>query len=82
MPQTMKPDYYSQSAQLAQLLRESGFSDSAEELEGIIAAGCTSTEILMGIRHHLRAFIRKPLDLGAAVRNRINDLITAIDDVV
>lgn len=54
------PDYYAMTADLADALRLAGRRDFGDALDDVVAAGSTSAEILMGIRHTLELQMRDP----------------------
>jgi hypothetical protein len=54
------PDCYSMAAEVADALRLAGRRDFGQELEDVVAAGFTSSEVLMGVRHTLRRQMRDP----------------------
>lgn len=54
------PDYYAAVGDLADALRLSGNRDFGDELDDVVAAGFTSTEILMGVRSTLERQMRDP----------------------
>ena len=50
-------DHYAEARRVAAAMRDEGFQDTAQALEDVIAAGFTSTEILMALRWHLAQFL-------------------------
>lgn len=77
--ETLKEDYYAEAHAVAGRLRAEGFLVWAERLEGHIAGGSTSGEILMGLRHELRRAVEREKDLSYLLREEMKALAARID---
>jgi hypothetical protein len=72
------PDYYAMAAEVADALRLAGQGDFGDSLDDVVAAGFSSTEILMAIRHTLELQMRDPR-WPATVRPQANELLKAVE---
>ena len=73
-------DYYSEARQIASNMREDGYTDWADRIERSIAAGATSTEILMAIRFDMIELLAS--DIAMRDQSNIIDLIQALDELL
>jgi hypothetical protein len=73
------PDYYAMAREVASALRAEGLGDWGSRLEDAIAAGATSTEILMALRWHLRALRSNPVQLSPETERAVRQLLAVIE---
>ena len=72
-------DHYAATWRLIAALRDETFDEAARALEDAMAAGFTSSEILMALRWHLRQFLAAHPGASPAVRRKAEDLERRID---
>jgi hypothetical protein len=70
--------YYDRARDIARELTRAGLADDALALEEAIDTGSTGTEIMMGLRWHLRR-IDASHTLEPETRQRVGDLIAELD---
>lgn len=79
----MSRDFYGDARVLAVQLADVGLDDWACKLEDMIEAGATSSEILMGLRWHLRQLMEAvPPGLTGQLRTSALELAGAIDEAL
>jgi len=72
-------DYYGEARRVSTAMRSEGFERDAQALEDAIAAGFTSSEILMALRWHLDRFLAAKPDGSSTLRRSAKDLRNRID---
>jgi hypothetical protein len=72
-------DFYAEAAHVAQALLIEGLADEAESLRGAVASGATATEILMGIRWHLRGIERANRVRDKATTRMVRELLAELE---
>ena len=72
-------DHYAEARRVAAAMRDEGFQDAAQALDDAIAAGFTSTEILMALRWHLAQFLAAELEGSPNLRQSAKYLHKRID---
>jgi len=75
----MAPDYYEMARELIQMLRIDGENECSSQLESVLLDGMGATEILMGLRHHLRAILGEENELTGATFRYAKALADQID---
>ena len=76
---TVPYDHYGEARRVAAAMRDEGLQEAAQTLEDAIAAGFTSTEILMALRWHLAQFLAAKLEGSPNLRQSAKDLHQRID---
>jgi hypothetical protein len=71
-------EHYAEAQSIADIIAGQGYSAAAENIRTAIAAGCTGTEIYMGLRFHLAPLV-DAVALDEKTRLRIRMLHDAID---
>ena len=72
-------DYYGEARRLSAAMRDEGLEADAQALEDAIAAGFTSSEILMALRWHLDRFMEAKPEGSSTLRRSAKDLRNRID---
>ena len=72
-------DHYAEARRVIAAMREEGLQDPAQALDDAIAAGFTSTEILMVLRWHLAQFLSAQPAGSGALRQSAEALHKRID---
>lgn len=72
-------DYYGEARRLSAAMRGEGFAENARALEDAIAAGFTSSEILMALRWHLARFLTAKPSGSPDLQRRAKALHRRID---
>ncbi len=78
----MAIDYYANARRIIECLKAAGRKVDADSLIEVMAAGSTATEILMGLRWHLKRIDAdgQPADLDC--KQQIRTLISQLDKVL
>jgi hypothetical protein len=71
-------DPYADAAALSAMLRARHMADWATQIDDVIAAGATATEILMGIRWVVQKLLADA-HLDAALDKQARELVASID---
>ena len=72
-------DCYGEARRVSATMRDEGFGPDAQALEDAIAAGFTSSEILMALRWHLDRILEAKPDGSSTLRRSAKDLRNRID---
>jgi len=75
----MAIDYYELAKTVIKLLQMDGYPDAASRLDDVLQAGMGATEILMGLRYHIREVLSEGLAIPGSTSAAMNDLLSAID---
>jgi hypothetical protein len=75
----MAIDYYADARQIIDALVAEGLASQASGLLEVIAAGATSTEILMGVRWQLEQIDRAHKSTNPGTRSKIRELIAELN---
>ena len=78
----MARDFYAEAEEIAAALVADGLVDEAGSLRNVIASGATATEILMGMRWHLRNVDRANKTTNRDLERRVRELIAELDKVL
>jgi hypothetical protein len=78
----MARDYYNDGFELAQQVRDAGYSEWASRLEETIEHGSTGTEILMGLRSVTGDLLSEVRDLPTATRGLGEELQVSIGELL
>jgi hypothetical protein len=76
---TGSTDYYGEARRVSAAMRREGFEENARAFEDAIAAGFTSSEILMALRWHLDRFLEAKPDASGTLRRSAKALHKRID---
>ena len=76
---TQTHDHYGEARRVVAAMRGEGFEQNARALEDAIAAGFTSSEILMALRWHLAQFLATEPRGSDALRQSAEALHERID---
>lgn len=71
--------YYEMTEEVSSMLEGAGKSAEARILIDTIRAGFTATEILSGVRWHLRRILEANPDLAPHIRTRMTSLAEMLD---
>jgi len=75
----MGSDYYGDAMEIAEALASEGRAPEAEAIRTTVSQGSTATEILMGVRWHLRNLIEDRAILRRETADRVSRLLTQLD---
>ena len=75
----MNYDHYSVANSIADSLDVEGHADWAMQLKNVIAEGATGTEILMGLRWHLRRLKDSGLAISPSVQIQVDELLAELN---
>jgi len=75
----MAADYYADAIEISAALAAEGRSRDAEAIRATVNDGSTATEILMGIRWHLRKLVDQKIVLRRETAERVTRLLTQLD---
>jgi len=64
------------------LLQGDGQHDAASRLEDVLQGGMGATEILMGLRHHIREILSEDRAISEDTRAAMSGLIRQIDQAL
>jgi hypothetical protein len=78
----MAVDYYGLATTVMKLLQSDGQHDLASRLEDVLQGGMGATEILMGLRHHIREILGENRAISENARAVMTDLIKQIDQAL
>lgn len=78
----MAVDYYELATTVMKLLQSDGQHDAASRLEDVLQGGMGATEILMGLRHHIREILSEDRAISENTRAAMTGLIKRIDQAL
>jgi hypothetical protein len=78
----MAIDYYAEADQIIRALTAEGFTADANSLRDAIKGGSIGTEILMGVRWHLKQIFSANKITNLTTKRKIRELVAELDRVL